>query len=82
MEPVAVAKARSLARYAFGVPKSSVELTLTDTEAWEFLGWYGQQLGNNPHFDSECAAAHVNQDPFPVLVGIEIQGFRITRALH
>lgn len=81
MEPVAVAKARSLARYAAGCSKGSIELTLSNREAWEFLRWYGASLGDNPSFQLEYASARRLHNPWPLLDGMQLMGFAIAR-LH
>lgn len=82
MEPAALAKARSLARYAFGCRKETIELTLTDGEAWEFIGWWSEQLSTCVEFQRELIEAHATHNPWPLLSDAKLMGFSITRALH
>lgn len=80
-EPIALQKARSLAGYMYGAPDvAQTFVTLTDREAWEFLKWYRTQLMERQHFDRELKKARALRDPWPVLEGMVLCGFQITKA--
>lgn len=79
-EPIALQKARALANYMQCAPDiDSTQLTLTDREAWQFLKWYRTQLTERQHFDREVRRARALRDPWPVLAGMSLCGFSITR---
>lgn len=84
-QPAALSKAQSLARHLLGATRILTAITLSDREAWELLAWYEATTVRyappefRQMFALDLAEAQVFNDPWPMLVDMEVEGFLLTR---
>jgi hypothetical protein len=81
--PAALQKAESLSKHLAGVSRALTAVTLSDREAWEFLVWYETTLPTDSTgywaFRADIAHAREQQNPWPMLQGVDLYGFAVER---